>query len=31
MSGKFGVQLAAKKKQSIISGCVACMLRFQRK
>jgi hypothetical protein len=30
-TGKLAVQLAAKKKQSINSGCVAGVLRFHRK
>jgi hypothetical protein len=30
-SGKLTVQLAAKKKQSINSSCVACVLRFHGK
>jgi len=29
--GKLAAQLAAKKKQSINSSCVALMLRFHRK
>ena len=30
-SGKLAVQLAAKKKQSINSSGIACVLRFHRK